>query len=319
MKENDCLFVLEADDDPGWWRAETRGAEKSGFVPSNYVDRLSSRTRPMSFLFRQSANSPQVTGLSITDRRIDPGTRSQIYVIQVKQPSGATKTTEKKWEDFISFDTEVQKFFPKEGQLYGQILMQDFMDAAHQQSDAEKYLQFVLTNESMAALLTSWLFPGQTVEVDGTEKESHEEVLMTVKAIAEWAPQSDEELHLRAGDIVQVLEANTDGWWFGELESGMKGLFPKTYVKVMEEPPLAAPPPPPTRSTSVTPPPKTGDPTPKFAEAEVPFDRKNIKSIASTHANKIRLQRTTRKEHTLKDCDAFMEFLAAKVSAMSPE
>jgi hypothetical protein len=123
MKENDCLFVLEADNDPGWWRAETRGGQESGFIPrcvvvfvfyalsfdlcclfffffvldhftlppyldSNYVDRLSSRTRPMSFLFRQSVDSPQVAGLTILNRRLDSETRSQIYVISVKQPNG---------------------------------------------------------------------------------------------------------------------------------------------------------------------------------------------------------------------------------------
>lgn len=40
-----------------------------------------------------------------------------------------------------------------------------------------------------------------------------------VKALYDYNPENSEELTMKAGDMVSVLEVNTDGWWLGELGS----------------------------------------------------------------------------------------------------
>ena len=43
----------------------------------------------------------------------------------------------------------------------------------------------------------------------------------------------EEELEMKRGDIVAVLNKNDPNWWMGEIVRGnqvLRGLFPKTYV-----------------------------------------------------------------------------------------
>jgi hypothetical protein len=43
----------------------------------------------------------------------------------------------------------------------------------------------------------------------------------------------EEELEMKRGDIVAVLNKNDQNWWMGEITRGnqvLRGLFPKTYV-----------------------------------------------------------------------------------------
>ncbi|XP_022080390.1 GRB2-related adaptor protein 2-like isoform X2 [Acanthaster planci] len=51
-----------------------------------------------------------------------------------------------------------------------------------------------------------------------------------VKAMYDFEPQDDNELELRAGDIVEVLDNSDHDWWYGKLRM-KKGLFPSTYVQ----------------------------------------------------------------------------------------
>ena len=54
-----------------------------------------------------------------------------------------------------------------------------------------------------------------------------------VIASYDFKPTDPEELELRRGDIVVVLDKKDPNWWMGELVRGTqtcRGLFPKTYV-----------------------------------------------------------------------------------------
>ena len=49
----------------------------------------------------------------------------------------------------------------------------------------------------------------------------------------DFRPSDNEELELKRGDIVTVLEKKDPNWWMGEIIRGnqiCRGLFPKTYV-----------------------------------------------------------------------------------------
>jgi hypothetical protein len=49
----------------------------------------------------------------------------------------------------------------------------------------------------------------------------------------DYKSDRDDELTLKLGDILNVIEKRADGWWRGEL-NGKFGLFPSTYVKEIE-------------------------------------------------------------------------------------
>ncbi|KAF9432077.1 hypothetical protein BGZ76_011298 [Entomortierella beljakovae] len=62
-----------------------------------------------------------------------------------------------------------------------------------------------------------------------------------VRAIYNFDASADEELSLRKGDIVRVIEKIDDGWWDGELfdKNGIRygGMFPSNYVEEMRSKP----------------------------------------------------------------------------------
>ncbi|ESO09426.1 hypothetical protein HELRODRAFT_153783, partial [Helobdella robusta] len=54
-----------------------------------------------------------------------------------------------------------------------------------------------------------------------------------VVANYDFKPQDPEELELKRGDIVLVIDKKDPNWWSGEIVRGsqvFRGLFPKTYV-----------------------------------------------------------------------------------------
>jgi len=50
----------------------------------------------------------------------------------------------------------------------------------------------------------------------------------------DFKPENPEELEVRRGDIIHVLNKNDPNWWMGEITREnthvSRGLFPKTYV-----------------------------------------------------------------------------------------
>ena len=58
----------------------------------------------------------------------------------------------------------------------------------------------------------------------------HFYILFQVKASFDFDPQYPEELQLRKGEIITVLEKKDENWWRGENAHGQQGLFPATYV-----------------------------------------------------------------------------------------
>jgi len=66
-------------------------------------------------------------------------------------------------------------------------------------------------------------------------EQSYDCYLFQPKVIAsyDFKPQETEELELKRGDIISVLDKKDPNWWMGEIVRGtqtFRGLFPKTYV-----------------------------------------------------------------------------------------
>ncbi|XP_075893995.1 CD2-associated protein [Nelusetta ayraudi] len=53
------------------------------------------------------------------------------------------------------------------------------------------------------------------------------------KVLFEYQPVNEDELELKAGDIIDITEEVEEGWWSGSL-NGKSGLFPSNFVKELE-------------------------------------------------------------------------------------
>ncbi|KAL1918480.1 uncharacterized protein VTP21DRAFT_3140 [Calcarisporiella thermophila] len=62
-----------------------------------------------------------------------------------------------------------------------------------------------------------------------------------VRATYDFQGESEEELSMKRGDVITVLEKIDDGWWVGEITSGgtrRAGMFPVNYTEEISRPPL---------------------------------------------------------------------------------
>ncbi|KPP73477.1 hypothetical protein Z043_107439, partial [Scleropages formosus] len=50
------------------------------------------------------------------------------------------------------------------------------------------------------------------------------------KALYDFISDREDELNIKEGDLLDILEKNDNGWWYGSLNS-QKGYFPSTYVE----------------------------------------------------------------------------------------
>ncbi|GAA6218610.1 CD2-associated protein isoform X3 [Lates japonicus] len=53
------------------------------------------------------------------------------------------------------------------------------------------------------------------------------------KALFDYQPQNEDELELKIGDIVDIIEEVEEGWWSGN-SNGKSGLFPSNFVKELD-------------------------------------------------------------------------------------
>lgn len=48
----------------------------------------------------------------------------------------------------------------------------------------------------------------------------------------DYAPQHEDELQLKRGEVLTVVERRDEDWWVGRTDDGRKGLFPANYVQL---------------------------------------------------------------------------------------
>lgn len=58
-------------------------------------------------------------------------------------------------------------------------------------------------------------------------------VLCRCQVLYEFAAEQSDQLSINPGDIINVTEKNTDGWWKGEC-SNRTGFFPGSYVEEIQ-------------------------------------------------------------------------------------
>lgn len=91
-------------------------------------------------------------------------------------------------------------------------------------------------NEDTAVTVTP--APDQPVQQYQDQTENDEGFVAsfkTVQALYDYEPTNEQELLIRAGDMISVLQECDDGWWEGELADGTRGFFPSNFVQVIDE------------------------------------------------------------------------------------
>ncbi|XP_076859059.1 nostrin [Brachyhypopomus gauderio] len=67
-----------------------------------------------------------------------------------------------------------------------------------------------------------------------TDEEAGDEakycIIGKCKALYNFSSERSDELHIKEGDLLDILQKDEDGWWYGEL-NGKRGHFPSTYVE----------------------------------------------------------------------------------------
>nr|XP_019947312.1 PREDICTED: CD2-associated protein isoform X1 [Paralichthys olivaceus] len=53
------------------------------------------------------------------------------------------------------------------------------------------------------------------------------------KALFDYQPQNEDELELKTGDVIDIIEEVEEGWWNGNV-NGKSGLFPSNFVKELD-------------------------------------------------------------------------------------
>lgn len=57
-----------------------------------------------------------------------------------------------------------------------------------------------------------------------------------VKVTFDYEKTQDDELELKVGEVIELLEDDDDGWWKGKL-NGKEGVFPSNFVEVIKDGP----------------------------------------------------------------------------------
>ena len=105
----------------------------------------------------------------------------------------------------------------------------------------------------------------------------------TCKALYDYHATDADELSFAEGQQVIVVEEIDAGWWIGELESGVRGMFPANYVEeIVVKTPVAEKPPLPYRQPAL--PARTSMPVVSRAESPKPSA---LRSVTSANMNRM--------------------------------
>lgn len=195
------LKILSMDEEKMWYKAEQYGLE--GYIPYNYIE-----LKPHPWFIPKKITRAQAEKLLLDKDEND----------QYIQPDGAflvrhSESSPGEFSISVKFRNEVQHY---------KVL----------RDGSGKYFLWVTKFSSLNAIVEyhrrSSVSRGETIYLLDmlTKKDKKNQV----KASFDFDPQYPEELQLRKGETITVLEKKDENWWRGENVDGQQGLFPATYV-----------------------------------------------------------------------------------------
>ncbi|XP_047458164.1 intersectin-1 isoform X8 [Mugil cephalus] len=194
--------------EPGWLGGELRG--RTGWFPANYAERIPDSEAPISLRSSASA-TPTSAQQPMTTPPPAPG-----------QASSSTSSANSNWADFSTTwpsntasqsDSEGWDAWPTSSSNQNPSLS---VPSAQLRQRSAFTPATMTTGSSPSPVL------GQGEKVEGLQ----------AQALYPWRAKKDNHLNFNKNEIITVLEQQ-DMWWLGELQTGQRGWFPKSYVKLI--------------------------------------------------------------------------------------
>ncbi|KAJ0005268.1 hypothetical protein NQD34_011482 [Periophthalmus magnuspinnatus] len=192
--------------EPGWLGGELRG--RTGWFPANYAERIPDSEAPVSL--RSVTSSTPTSAQPDSTPPPAPG-----------QASSASASNSN-WADFSTTwpsnagsqpDSEGWDAWPSSSTPQNPSLS---VPSAQLRQRSAFTPATMTTGSSPSPVL------GQGEKVEGLQ----------AQALYPWRAKKDNHLNFNKNEIITVLEQQ-DMWWLGELQSGQRGWFPKSYVKLI--------------------------------------------------------------------------------------
>ncbi|XP_028323624.1 intersectin-1 isoform X6 [Gouania willdenowi] len=205
----DIIMVDESQTgEPGWLGGELRG--RTGWFPANYAERIPDSEAPISLRATVSA-TPNSAQQPMSTPPPAPG-----------HTSCSTASANSNWADFSTTwpsnassqsDSEGWDAWPTSSTNQNPSLS---VPSAQLRQRSAFTPATMTTGSSPSPVL------GQGEKVEGLQ----------AQALYPWRAKKDNHLNFNKNEIITVLEQQ-DMWWLGELQTGQRGWFPKSYVKLI--------------------------------------------------------------------------------------
>ncbi|XP_016390759.1 SH3 domain-containing kinase-binding protein 1-like isoform X1 [Sinocyclocheilus rhinocerous] len=219
LKIGDVIEVL-GEVEEGWWEGFLNG--RSGMFPSNFTKELLAEAEDL---------TPQ------DDTR---STRTSIKDSTGSESDGGESSSLRSDTGSVSSSSEIQ---PKKVRGFG------FGDIFKDQPIKLRPRSLDMDSEGDKPQMVKKVAPAVAQETMKAEPESKAKAKEFCKVIFPYEGQNEDELSIKEGDIVTIVnkECADAGWWLGEL-NGKQGVFPDNFVKlfipeVEKERPKKPPPP----------------------------------------------------------------------------
>ncbi|KAG7228410.1 hypothetical protein INR49_007582, partial [Caranx melampygus] len=207
----DVIMVDESQTgEPGWLGGELRG--RTGWFPANYAERIPDSEAPISLRATASATPTSAQQQPMTTPPPAPGGHT----------SSSTSSANSNWADFSTTwpsntasqsDSEGWDAWPTSSTSQNPSLS---VPSAQLRQRSAFTPATMTTGSSPSPVL------GQGEKVEGLQ----------AQALYPWRAKKDNHLNFNKNEIITVLEQQ-DMWWLGELQTGQRGWFPKSYVKLI--------------------------------------------------------------------------------------
>ncbi|XP_070697604.1 intersectin-1 isoform X2 [Pempheris klunzingeri] len=205
----DVIMVDESQTgEPGWLGGELRG--RTGWFPANYAERIPDSEAPISLRATASV-TPTSAQQPMTTPPPAPG-----------HTASSTSSANSNWADFSTTwpsntasqsDSEGWDAWPTSSASQNPSLS---VPSAQLRQRSAFTPATMTTGSSPSPVL------GQGEKVEGLQ----------AQALYPWRAKKDNHLNFNKNEIITVLEQQ-DMWWLGELQTGQRGWFPKSYVKLI--------------------------------------------------------------------------------------
>ncbi|XP_052451730.1 cytoplasmic protein NCK1 isoform X1 [Carassius gibelio] len=230
IKKNERLWLL--DDSKSWWRVRN-ATNKTGFVPSNYVERKNS-ARKASIVknLKDTLGIGKVkrkTGMRETASNMDsdlyPDNGERLYDLNLPALVKFSYTAEREDELSLVKGTRV-------------IVMEKCSDGWWRGSyngHSGWFPSNYVTEDADGSASNDCGLSEKLAAV--VHSANGNQVLHTVQALYPFSSGNDEELNFEKGEVMDVVEKpeNDPEWWKCRKADGQMGLVPKNYVTVLQE------------------------------------------------------------------------------------